>query len=524
MLLPTNVTSLLVYPCVTALRTRNFCSKSYWTLLSASSVLTTLDVLIVGQLLQQWAYRHEAANALLSAAEEDPLALNTVENALKVSTQPDVVFMYVRLALQLALIPHAHALSKGVAPGRRLKERDTQFVAGLVSSVSRAAFTYTSLRNPTMTALLSACAHTDTGAAGSGGVGMCARLAARTVLELASISSAQDTQGWGHLVLHFLMQHAASCHVAVMQLLASAAVGIAEVQARGLSDILLLLQKLLSYPHAEQQRAGLLLAGRVMRSKLLERADTDTILASMSRMPFQPSWHAAQHLYRAVMHASTSLPAHMLVDVLRARVRPAAVEAALVHCETDDDNGTRMHTDDNGKCMHADDNGKRVHTDDNCQRMHTDENGKRMHMDEVHGRQNGSHAASSNSSGHDNNHKNHHTNTAGDVSHGSVICNTDRINLSRHADMYHRIESGRAYVLTVHRYVLNNMSCGVRAASAVCELLHCMLMLEGGESLCAYAAAACEWDVEMPAQLWDEPGPPGQQVCVFVFSTKIIRY
>jgi hypothetical protein len=254
---------------------------------------------------------------------------------------------------------------------------------------------------------------------------MCARLAARTVLELASVSAGEDLQGWGHLVLHFLMQHAASCHIAVMQLLASAAVIIAERQARGLADILLLLQKLLANPHVEQQRAGLVLSGRVLRSKLLESADTEMVLAGMARMPFQPSWPAAQHLYRAAMHASSALPANVLGHVLSKHVRPAAVQAGLVstECEADLRNASNQVL----------------------------------------------HAASS---------------------------------------------ANNAYILTIHKYVMCNTSAGVCAASAACDLLRCLVMLEGGADLSAYAAAACEWDVEMPAQLWDDLGQPSVQVSV----------
>lgn len=351
---------LLVEPVVAALRSTLHLAKAYWLDLSrpgsgaVSGTVTQLDVLVVGQILQVWSLRHDAANALLEAAESDPSALSTIERALQAADEDagsiskiaraeaphSTVSAYVRLAMQLALIPGSTTRSKAMFGRRRLEQRSTKLTAGLVSAMSRASFSHRGLRSHTITVLLSACAHKEEGvSSGSGGVGMCAWLAARTVVELAGWKG-EDREGCGHLLLHFLTQHGPSCDVAVMQLLSSAAVTMYANTSRGMQDLLLLLQKLYSSTQAEHQRAGLILSRHVLKAEYAEPSDRDMVLRGIVRMNFSPSWPHAEHLYQAVLHAVTSLPTETLEMLLEHHIRPAAfqggVDAGLLKIDEED--------------------------------------------------------------------------------------------------------------------------------------------------------------------------------------------
>lgn len=351
---------LLVEPVVAALRSTLHLAKAYWLDLSrhgssaVSGTVTQLDVLVVGQMLQVWSLRHDAANALLEAAESDASALSTIERALQAVDEDtgstskiaraeaphSTVSAYVRLAMQLALIPGSTTRSKAVFGRRRLEQRSTKLTAGLVSAMSRASFSHRGLRSHTITVLLSAFAHKEEGASsGSGGVGMCAWLAARTVVELAGWKG-EDREGCGHLLLHFLTQHGPSCDVAVMQLLSSAAVTMYAKTTRGMQDLLLLLQKLCSSTQAEHQRAGLILSRHVLQTKCAELSDHDMVLRGIVRLNFSPSWPHAEHLYQAVLNAVASLPHDTIDMLLDHHIRPAAfhggADAGLLKIDEED--------------------------------------------------------------------------------------------------------------------------------------------------------------------------------------------
>lgn len=341
--LPFQSVILLVEPVVAALRSSPHLAKAFWSDLSRpgqrpiSGTITQLDVLVIGQILQVWSLRHDAANALLEAAEKDATALSTIERALRAGVEDhssasskfgraeaphSTVSAFVRLAMQLALIPSSPGRSNVAFGKRRLEQRSTKLTSGLVSTMSRASFSHKGLRSHTITVLLSACAHKEEGApTGSGGVGMCAWLAARTVVELAALEG-DEREGCAHLVLHFLTQHGPSCDVAVMQLLSSAVVTMYDRETRGMQDLLLLLQKLLSSAQPEHQRAGLILSRHVFRAKYAN--DRDMVMRAIGRMNFSPAWPHAEHLYKAVMHAAASLSKDSLGMILEHHIRPAA--------------------------------------------------------------------------------------------------------------------------------------------------------------------------------------------------------
>eukprot|EP00961_Rhodomonas_salina_P086883 1168622-Rhodomonas_salina.1 len=84
--LPISISAMLTDPIVSAMRTRNCCSRAYWAEYDKQLTLTPLDVLVISSLLQATKFRTQATSCLLHALHSDPDAIDVVSQTIASST------------------------------------------------------------------------------------------------------------------------------------------------------------------------------------------------------------------------------------------------------------------------------------------------------------------------------------------------------------------------------------------------------------------------------------------------------